>query len=79
VYVTVLDENGKPVSSATISPQPILLFGPGNQSDSEGRLQCAELQDCRFYEIGKDNYGTVKVTFDELKSRKTVILQKLHK
>ena len=77
-YVTVLDEDGKPISSATISSQPILLFGPGNQSDNKGRLQCAELQDRKFYEIGKDNYGTVKVTFDELKSRKTVVLLKLH-
>ena len=78
VYVTVLDQNGHPISSANISPQPILLLGPGNQSDSKGRLQCAELQDCKYYEIGKDNYGTEKVTFDELKSRTTVVLKNLH-
>lgn len=75
--VTVQDEGGRPLANANVIPQPITLFGSGNQSSPTGRLVVVELKDRDMpYTISKYGYLEKEITWDELKKTDVITMRK---
>ena len=74
--VTVRDTDGQSLEGVVVGPQPIVLFGPGNESRENGRVTCFELEGYSGpFTFTKVGFLPEARSFAELREHPEVVLQ----